>query len=102
MADGGRTDYWAPDSELDTDPLDAGHDYITQDGRSVNVRINDFLDLDSDYIPLDPIWGSSFQVIEYQENLVIVRMYDPAVDLYGPVAISPEYILNCYRKVTKT
>lgn len=101
MADGDRTDYWAPDSELDSDPDDPGVNYTTQDGRIVNVKVNDFLDLDTSFIPEDPIWGSSFQVIECLENSIMIRMYDAATDLYGPVSVSPEIILNNYRKVTK-
>lgn len=100
MADGGRTDYWAPNSDLDSDPLDPGVNYITQDGRTVNVKPNDWLDLDEN-IPLDPLWGSSFQVIECQEEQVIIKMYNPTNDLYEPCAITVNYILNNYRKVTK-
>lgn len=100
MADFGRTDYWAPDSELNSDPNDPGKDFTLEDGSILNVKINDWLDLD-EAIPADPMWGSSFQVIDTQDDFVIIKMYDITMDLYQPVAISPSLILNNYRRVPK-
>lgn len=99
MADGDRTDYWAPNSDLDSDPNDPGRDYVAQSGLTVNVKVNDWLDLDDKAIPLDPLWGSSFQVLECHEEEIIVRMYDAVTDLYQPMAVSPSLIMNNYRRV---
>lgn len=102
MADGGRTDYWAPNSDLDSDPLEPGVDYVVEDGTSVNVKVNDWLDLNDEVIPLDPLWGSSFQVLECRPKEIVVRFYNPDTDLYEPIAVSPELIMNNYRRVPRT
>jgi hypothetical protein len=97
MADGGRTDFWAPDSSLD--PIEPGVYYQDADGKVVEVCVNDFVDLDIEgKINPDPIWGSSFQVIECRPSELIVRAYDPTTDLYGPIAFSTEMILDVYKR----
>lgn len=94
MKDGGRTDEYAPDSSLDAEL--PGQWYQVMDGLWCKIHVNDFVDLDEDSIPLDPIWGSSFQVMELQPDLIIVRMLDPETDLYGPIAVSPALVTNSY------
>jgi len=93
-----RHDEWAPDSSLDSDPMDPGVDYTIAEGRIVNVKTNDWIDCD-DVVQGDPFWGSSKQVLETHEMEVVVRMYDPVSDLFYPAAISPELIVNNYRRV---
>jgi hypothetical protein len=99
--DFGRTDYWAPESNLDTDPNNPGVTYTLSDGSTLNVKPNDWLDVDPMGLPPTSDWGSSFQVIEPHEDAVIVRGYNPELDLYEPIAVSPQYILNNYRRVPK-
>ena len=95
--DGGRTDYWAPDSSLDRDPLDLGVEYTIADGYRCKIYVNDWIDLNTEIVPADdPLWGGSRQVIECQPNYVVVRMYDAQSDLYQPVAVSPEIIWDNY------
>lgn len=94
MADGGRTDFWAPDSTLDG--VEPGVWYQDSDGKWFEVCVNDFIDADPS-IPADPIWGQSFQVIECHPKSVLVRMYDPITDLYGPVHVSRELVLGSYK-----
>lgn len=97
MADGGRTDYWAPDSELE--PVEPGVWYRMPAGDYLEVCINDFVDLDiENVLSPDPIWGSSFQVIEMNPTALSVRMYDPETDLYGPIDVSTSLILNVYKR----
>jgi hypothetical protein len=94
MKDGGRTDEYAPDSSLDAE--EPGQYYQVADGKFVLIHLNDFVDLDENAIPLDPIWGSSFQVMGLEPTEIIVRMLDVELDLYKPVNVSPELINNSY------
>jgi len=94
MKDNGRTDFWAPDSSLEGEK--PGVWYQNSDGKWFNVRVNDFVDLD-EVIPEDPIWGSSFQVLELLPNQVVVRFYDPIADLYGPINIDIQLIMQNYQ-----
>ncbi len=97
MADGGRTDYWAPDSELD--PVEPGAWYKDADGKYVEVCVNDFVDMDIENVmPPDPIWGSSFQVLETKPKSLLVRVYDSSTDLYGPIEVSAELVLDVYKR----
>lgn len=97
MADGGRTDYWAPDSELD--PVEPGVWYQGTDGKFFEVCENDFVDLDIENVmPPDPIWGSSFQVLEMKPKSLLVRVYDPLTDLYSPIEVSIDLILDIYKR----
>jgi hypothetical protein len=96
--DFGRTDYWAPESDLDSDPGDPGVDYVCAEGRVINVKPNDWLDVD-ETIPRDPYWGSSFQVLECKPAEILVRMYNKETDLYEPQALSPNWVWNNYRRV---
>lgn len=95
MKDGGRTDYWAPDSSLDRE--EPGVWYQDSEGKWFNVCVNDFADLDES-IPEDPLWGSSFQVLELRPTEIIVRMYNAEQDLYKPVAVSIQQIINNYAR----
>lgn len=100
--DGDRTDYWAPDSSLDREIDDPGLEYEIADGYRCMIYVNDWVDLNEDVVPADdPLWGGSRQVIECQPNYIVVRMYDAQTDLYQPVAISPEIILDNYMHQTK-
>ena len=92
--DGGRTDYWAPNSGLDAEG--PGQYYQVQSGLWCLVHVNDFIDLDDNVVPEDPIWGFSFQVIELLPTEIVVKMYQPETDLYEPVNVSPSLITNSY------
>ncbi len=97
MADGGREDYWAPDSELE--PVEPGQFYPRCDGQLVEVMVNDFVDL-GDSVPLDPLWGSSFQVARLDKMTLVVKMLDTTSGLYEPTTISPDLITNDYVRAT--
>jgi hypothetical protein len=97
MADGGRTDYWAPNSDLD--PVEPGVWYQSAEGKFFEVCENDFVDLDIENVmPQDPIWGSSFQVLEMKPKSLMVRAYDSITDLYGPIEVSVELVLDIYKR----
>lgn len=95
--DFGRTDYWAPESDLDS--IAPGVNYTLPSGTVLNVQVNDWLDIDSTGLPEDQFWGSSHQVIELGESEITVRVYNSDLDLFEPQAISPDWILNNYRRV---
>jgi len=97
MKDFGRTDYWAPDSSLDS--IAPGQDYLLPDGSTLNVQVNDWLDIDPTGMPEDQYWGASHQVVELGETEIVVRAYNPDLDLFEPQSVSPQWILNNYRRV---
>jgi hypothetical protein len=95
--DGDRTDYWAPDSSLNREEGDTGMMYTIADGYRCKIYVNDWVDLDPASMPDDdPLWGGSRQVLECQADAIIVRMWDASTDLYQPVAVSPQIVLNNY------
>ena len=94
MKDGGRTDEYAPDSSLGA--VEPGQYYQVSDGSYCLIHVNDFVDLDEDAVPLDPIWGSSFQVMELLPNELVVRMLNEELDLYKPMNVSPALVTNAY------
>lgn len=77
--DNGRTDEYAPDSTLES--CEPSRYVRVASGKFEKVSTNDFVDL-SDAIPPDPIWGSSFQVVDFTETQIVVRLYNPVLDLY--------------------
>ena len=91
--DNGRTDYWAPDSTLESNK--PGVYYQAADGSWFNVCINDFVDI-SALVP-DPIWGSSFQIVDLVPGQVVVRFYDPIADLYNPTNVDVSLINQNYQ-----
>jgi hypothetical protein len=101
---GGDSDEYfglVPDSELDP-PVGIDPVYYTvQDGGVVDVLPNDWVDLDES-VSLDPLWGSSFQVLQCLEDYLTVKILSSADSReYVEIAISPELILNNYRRVPK-
>jgi hypothetical protein len=89
-----------PDSELDP-PLGVEPvSYACSDGGVVEVLPNDWVDLD-ETIALDPLWGSSFQVLQCLPDYITVKMLDVTLGEYVEVAITPSLILNNYRRVPK-
>jgi hypothetical protein len=96
MSDAGRTDEYAPNSDLDRDE---GQMICIIDGNGVprKIYVNDFVDL-SDVIPADPIWGSSFQVHSFEGNNIFVKMYNSESDIYELICVSSELILNNYKR----
>ena len=91
--DFGRTDYWAPESDLDG--IEPGAYYPIAPGVYRKIRVNDFVDL-SDPIPQDPLWGSSYQVLELNPTEIVVRGYNAELDLYEPTSVSVELVSNNY------
>jgi len=98
VKDNGRTDYWAPDSSLDAEL--PGFAYQDADGLWFRICVNDFADIDT--LPLDPIWGSSFQVLECLPSQLVVRFYNPELDLYEPVNVDVSLVVNSYIRSAHT
>lgn len=97
--DGGRTDIYAPDSDWDSD-LSTLKTYTIYDGVQIQIAVNDWVDVVETVLPLDPMWGSSFQVYSTESDSEIqVRLYDETSDLYEIISVSPEYVYNSFRKV---
>lgn len=95
--DFGRTDYWAPESDLDSEA--PGRTYTLANGNLLNIQVNDWLDIDPVGMPEDIYWGSSHQVVELGESEIVVRAYNPDLDLFEAKSVSPQWILNNYRRV---
>jgi len=95
--DGGRTDIYAPDSDWDAD-LATQKNYEVYDGIVIPIAVNDWIDVQEGALALDPLWGSSFQVYETQENALIIRYYNSNEDLYELTTVDPQYIYNSYRR----
>lgn len=95
--DFGRTDYWAPES--DADSIAPGTDYDLPSGGTLNIQVNDWLDIDPTGMPEDMFWGASHQVVELRETEVVVRAYNVDLDLFEPQAVSLHWIVNNYRRV---
>lgn len=53
--DGGRTDIYAPDSNWDADLANA-QVYAIMSGQLTTIAPNDWVDVDEDYLALDPLW----------------------------------------------
>lgn len=93
----------APDSELDP-PIGVDPVYYTaRDGGVVDILPNDWVDLacDETGFPLDPLWGSSFQVLQCYPETLTVKMLNFSTTLYEEVEISPEMIWNNFRRQPK-
>ena len=96
MRDGGRTDEYAPDSDLASQSPGAW--YPAGNGKFRNICINDFVDLDQS-IPLDPLWGSSFQVTGLYPTQIEVRMCDPITDLYYLALVDVSLVKRDYMEM---
>lgn len=99
MADTEEYTGLVPDSDLDRAEGVAEVFYWCPNlrgGQWVGVKPNDWLDLDLTDISdkLDPLWGSSFQVVQCFEKEVSVRMLQRETKEYIEVLVSPEYITN--------
>lgn len=97
--DGGRTDIYAPDSDWDADfgTLKA---YTIMSGESMQIAVNDWLDVQEGILDPDPLWGMSFQVYSTDNDSYLeIRKYNKDLDLYEVVALDPQYIYNIYRRV---
>lgn len=92
-----RTDEYAPDSSLDS--IGPGIDYLLPDGSTLNIQVNDWVDIDPTGLPSDIFWGSSHQVIDLSESEIIVAAYNPDKDLFEPQSVSPQWVMNNYRRV---
>ena len=95
VADGGRTDFYAPNSQLD--PVEPGAWYKGYDGEWLEICVNDFVDVCEAIAP-DPLWGQSFQVVELLPGVVMARVYKPELDLYVLEGLDPGLVYNCYKR----
>lgn len=97
--DGGRTDIYAPDSDWDSD-LNTLKNYTIMCGETMQIAVNDWIDVKEDILELDPLWGSSFQVYSTDSDTEVqIRYYNKLTDLYEITTIDPSYIYNIYRRV---
>lgn len=97
--DGGRTDIYAPDSDWDAD-LGTAKAYTIMSGETMEICVNDWVDVQEDIMELDPLWGSSYQVYSTEnDSFLTVRYYNKISDLYEIVSLDPAYIYNIYRRV---
>lgn len=101
MADFDRTDYWAPDSELDSD-VSESDSFIIHDGSTVEIWKNDWLDIVENILPEDPYWGYALQVTRIEDHTLFVRSYNQTEDLYEEVSLSPDCVTNVFRHVVKS
>ena len=95
--DFGRTDFWAPDSGLDS--VAPGVDYTLADGSVLNIQENDWVDVDATGLPEDTFWGSSHQVISVSGDSISVKAYNADADLFEPQEVSIQWVMNNYRRV---
>ena len=100
MADTTEFGGLVPDSELDPPSGIEPKSYTVSDGGVLEILPNDWVDLDES-IPLDPLWGSSFQVLQCFDDYITVKMIDWGLLEYIEVAITPTLILNNYRRIPK-
>lgn len=99
MADSEEYTGLVPDSDLDRA---LGIDEIfywcenLRGGQWVGVKPNDWLDVDLSNLndKIDPLWGSSFQVVQCFEKSLTIKMLQHELLEYIEVEITPEYILN--------
>lgn len=99
MADSEQYSGLVPDSDLDRA---IGVDEVfywcpnLRGGQWVGIKPNDWLDLDLTDIgdKIDPLWGSSFQVVQCFPEMLTVKMLQPETFEYIEVFISPDYITN--------
>lgn len=97
--DGGRTDIYAPCSNWNADLANA-REYTLAEGTLATIAPNDWVDIDEDFIAIDPMWGSSFQVYDCPEgSQVRIRWYNKDSDLYEIIGVDTNLIWNCYRRV---
>lgn len=90
-----------PDSELDPPEGIDEIFYIVSDGGSVGILPNDWVDL-NETIHLDPLWGSSFQVVQCFDLYITVKMLSAFNSMeYVEIAVDPYLILNNYRRRPK-
>lgn len=95
LADNGLVDPNAPDSDFDRD-LGQMICVRVYNGIPKKIYVNDFVDCEN--LSLDPIWGSSYQVVGFAGLDILIRLYDWATETYSIVAMSPEKIINNYMR----
>lgn len=64
-----------------------------------NIEVNDWVDLDSNYVMSDPNWGYSFQVTGFDSGYIMVNMLMPGTEEYASTAVSPSIVEANYRQV---
>lgn len=97
--DGGRTDIYAPDSDWDSD-LGTAKAYMVMSGESIEICVNDWIDVQEGILEEDPLWGYAYQVYSTDsDSHVEIRYYNKITDLYELVNVDPIYIYNAFRRV---
>lgn len=91
-----------PDSELDP-PVGVDEKfYVIQDGGTVGVLPNDWVDVDEGVIGPDAEWGFSFQVIECFDDYLTIKVKNLSTGFYEEIYITPSVVTNNFRRVPKT
>lgn len=88
-----------PDSDLDPPIGVEPKIYEINDGLLVEILPNDWVDLDGTDLPIDPLWGKSFQVVQCLDDIITVKMLDSDQITYVEVGITPSLITNNYRRL---
>lgn len=91
---------YSPNSDL-VSVLEEARTYMIAGGEVQQVCPNDWLEVNEGSLPLDPIWGYSYQVYELEEEDLIVKIFDPVTEKYTITAISPACISNVYRRIPR-
>lgn len=100
MADFGRTDEFAPDSELNSDSSESVLATLA-DGTQCEILKNDWVDGDES-LQSDPMWGYSFQVSRITDGSIFIKAYVQHLDVYEETQLDASLIWNVYRHVEKT
>lgn len=98
MADSEEYTGLVPDSDLDPPEGIAPTYYVGASGWPIPILPNDWVDLNETDIPIDPLWGSSFQVVQCHADHITVRMLESDKTTYVEVGVSPHLITNNYRR----
>lgn len=92
---------YSPNSDLDSE-IENERVYVMNDGEEQGICPNDWLDIDASVLPPDPLWGYSFQVYDLMEEEIVIKLFDPITEKYTISNISPQSILNVYRRVPRS
>ena len=95
MADGGRNDFYAPNSSLLSDNSESM--IISIDGINYLLEKNDWVDTVETAFEPDPMWGFCFQVASIQDNNIYIKVLNKVDDVYELVALDAQYITNAYK-----
>ena len=83
----------------DLDAETPGKNYEIAHGHTVNICVNDWVDLDSEVMPEDPLFVESKQVTRLEDDIIYVRLYNLLTDEFEETAVSPSWVHNCFRRI---